>query len=133
MGRPPRIDYAGAWHHVMNRGASRQIVFHHDDDYLLFLSGPRQVGKTTSARHMAEVLGDAVYLNWDNADHRRTILAGPGAIARAAGLDRLRDEPPTLVLDEIHKLRLWKDLLKGFFDTYGDRIRIEVTGSAQLV
>jgi len=103
-----------------------------DARQMLFLSGPRQVGKTTSARHVAGALGDAVYLNWDNADHRRTILAGPDAIARAAGLDHLRDEPPTLVMDEIHKLQLWKDLLKGLFDTYGDRVRIVVTGSARM-
>ncbi len=38
MGRLPRIDYPGAWHHVVNRGASRQAVFLDDDDCLLFLS-----------------------------------------------------------------------------------------------
>ncbi len=109
-------------------------IEHHFDDVrqMLFLSGPRQAGKTTSARHVAGALGDAVYLNWDNTDHRRIILAGAGAIAEAAGLDRLRDDPPVLVLDEIHKQPRWKDLLKGFFDTHGDRVRVLVTGSARL-
>jgi uncharacterized protein len=118
--RLPRLYDAAIEHHF---GDVRQM---------LFLSGPRQAGKTTSARHMAAALGDAVYLNWDNTDHRRIILAGPDAIAEAAGLDRLRDAPPILVLDEIHKLPLWKNLLKGFFDTHGDRVRILVTGSAHL-
>lgn len=28
MGRAPRIDVEGGWHHVMNRGAGRQPIFH---------------------------------------------------------------------------------------------------------
>lgn len=99
---------------------------------MLLLSGPRQAGKTTSAKHMAEGSADALYLNWDDVDHRRIILEGTSALARAAGLERLTDEPPLLVLDEIHKLPRWADLLKGFFDTHGDRVRIIVTGSARL-
>ena len=40
---------------------------------MALVNGARQVGKTTVCR----AAGD-VYLNWDNADHRRTILRGPG-------------------------------------------------------
>lgn len=58
---------------------------------MLFLMGPRQVGKTTSARRGASHCGEAVYLNWDNGDDRQRILAGPAAIADALGLDRLRE------------------------------------------
>jgi len=94
---------------------------------MALVSGPRQVGKTTACR----ALGD-VYFNWDNADHRRFILRGPAALAEAVGLDQLRASPPVLVLDELHKHRKWKALVKGFFDTYGDRVRIVVTGSSRL-
>ncbi|MFU8781405.1 MAG: AAA family ATPase [Kiritimatiellia bacterium] len=38
---------------------------------MVFLGGPRQVGKTTMARQIAEGVAPAVYLNWDNRDHRR--------------------------------------------------------------
>lgn len=41
MGRPLRIDYPGAWHHVMNRGARRQPVFldsHDRNSFLTLLS-----------------------------------------------------------------------------------------------
>ena len=94
---------------------------------MALVSGPRQVGKTTSCRS----LGDA-YLNWDNLDDRRVFLKGPEALAERLGLDRLRAKVPIAVFDELHKHAKWKALLKGFFDTYGDRVRLLVTGSSRL-
>ena len=96
---------------------------------MLFLSGPRQVGKTTSS------LGAASpdrYLNWDNEEHRALLLAGPEAIARHFGILELQMPLPIVVFDEIHKYRHWKRFLKGFFDTYEKHVRIIVTGSARL-
>lgn len=94
---------------------------------MALVSGPRQVGKTTACRAVADA-----YLNWDNVDDRRLLLKGPAAIATAAGLDRLRARPPVAVLDELHKHSKWKGLLKGLFDTYGDRAKWIVTGSSRL-
>jgi hypothetical protein len=65
---------------------------------MAFLSGPRQVGKTTVARSLA-----GPYLNWDNLDHRRLILRGPGAVAERIGLDRLATRKTVVVFDELHK------------------------------
>jgi hypothetical protein len=42
---------------------------------MAFISGPRQVGKTTTCRNHADV-----YINWDNIDDRETILAGPAKL-----------------------------------------------------
>ena len=94
---------------------------------MAFIAGPRQVGKTTVCR----TLGNA-YLNWDNADDRRLFLRGPAALAEALHLDRLRAGPTVSVLDELHKYSKWKALLKGFFDTYGERVRLLVTGSSRM-
>jgi predicted AAA+ superfamily ATPase len=94
---------------------------------MAFLSGPRQVGKTWVCRS----LGNA-YFNWDNTDDRRILLRGPAALAERLGLDRLSAKPPVVVLDELHKYARWRTLLKGFFDTYGERARVLVTGSARL-
>ncbi len=94
---------------------------------MALISGPRQVGKTTVCR----AIGDD-YFNWDNTDDRRLLLRGPAALAAALRLDRLRAEPPVAVLDELHKYPKWKSLLKGFFDTHGDRARLLVTGSSRL-
>ncbi|MCH7926972.1 MAG: hypothetical protein IID03_03170 [Candidatus Dadabacteria bacterium] len=38
MARPLRIEYPGAWYHVMNRGAKRSPIFSKDDDYKLFIN-----------------------------------------------------------------------------------------------
>ena len=35
-------------------------------------------------------------------------------------------------LDELHKFAKWKGLLKGFFGTYGEQVRLLVTGSSRL-
>ena len=49
---------------------------------IALVSGPRQVGKTTICRRLADT-----YLNWDNADDRRLLLRGPTALAAALRLD----------------------------------------------
>jgi uncharacterized protein len=99
---------------------------------MVFLSGPRQVGKTTTSLEASFENPLHYYFNWDNEDHRALIIEGPHAIARQTKLDILQNALPILVFDEIHKYRNWKRFLKGFFDTYEKRCRIIVTGSARL-
>ncbi|MEE8513515.1 MAG: transposase [Gammaproteobacteria bacterium] len=38
MARPLRIEYPGAWYHVMNRGGRRRFIFNTDDQHYYFLS-----------------------------------------------------------------------------------------------
>ena len=45
---------------------------------------------------------------------------------------RAREEKPLLILDEIHKYPRWRNLLKGFYDTYAEAADTLVTGSARL-
>ena len=94
---------------------------------MAFVSGPRQVGKTWVAKSVSDA-----YFNWDNTGDRRQLLRGPAALAELLDLDRLRAQPPIAVLDELLKYQKWKTLLKGFFDTYGDRAHLLVTGSSRL-
>src|SRR5207249_4165886 len=94
---------------------------------IALVSGPRQVGKTATCRSISDS-----YLNWDNADDRRQLLRGPAALAEALHVDHLGSRAPIAVLDELHKYTKWKGLLKGFFDTYGDRVHLIVTGSSRL-
>ncbi len=98
-----------------------------EDRQMAFVSGPRQVGKTTTCRGLADI-----YLDWDNEDHRGLILRGPAAVAAHAGLNELTENPVRIVFDELHKYRRWKQFLKGFFDTYEANVRIMVTGSSRL-
>jgi len=88
---------------------------------MVFVAGPRQVGKTTLASMLPGA--DRGYLNWDAAEHRERIL---------------RRELPSSrlwVFDEIHKYRNWRNYLKGVYDRHGAPPRgprILVTGSARL-
>jgi uncharacterized protein len=94
---------------------------------MLFLSGPRQVGKTTTTREICEN-----YLNWDNQQDRIIILKGPDSVASYLKLDKLSKQLPKVVFDELHKYRKWKQFLKGFFDKHNRNCKICVTGSSRL-
>jgi len=85
---------------------------------MVFVAGPRQVGKTTLARSLPGATDG--YLNWDVAEDRSRILAG---------------ELPTgklWIFDEIHKYRRWRNYLKGAYDGRRTGQRILVTGSGRL-
>ncbi len=102
------------------------------EDEMLFLSGPRQVGKTTVSKNIERICSNYIYLNWDNEDHRKLILAGPSVIIQHANINVLSETKPIVAFDEIHKRPEWKNFLKGFFDSYGKEVHIIVTGSARL-
>jgi len=99
---------------------------------MIFLMGPRQVGKTTVSHESADEWPKHFYFNWDNPNERLLFIEGPSAIARQAGLDEFVEETPVLIFDEIHKYGKWKNFLKGFFDLYEKKTKIIVTGSARL-
>jgi len=88
------------------------------DRKMVFVAGPRQVGKTTLGRSLPGA--GRGYLNWDVAEHREQILR--------------RELPtgPLWIFDEIHKYRAWRNWLKGLYDGRSRGQRILVTGSARL-
>ncbi len=90
---------------------------------MVFLGGPRQVGKTTLALALLGAAGrrHRGYLSWDDPRVRPDLLRG-----RLPGGEKL------VALDEIHKFPRWRNLVKGFYDTDGDRVSFLVTGSARL-
>lgn len=88
---------------------------------MVFIGGPRQVGKTTLARMIGDDHRGATYLNWDSRPHRRRILE-----------EQWEPEADLLVLDELHKYPRWKTLIKGIWDTRLPGRRVMVTGSARL-
>ncbi len=96
---------------------------------MAFLSGPRQVGKTSLAK---SIDSNHIYINWDNRNERANIIKGPGSFVDHHQINSLAAANQLLILDEIHKYGKWKQFLKGFFDSFGDTIKILVTGSAKL-
>lgn len=89
----------------------------------VFLGGPRQVGKTTLAREISSSFSkfQPHYLNWDFEDDRTAILKAQFPLL-----------PSLIVLDEVHKYRKWKNLVKGFCDKLSEKHKFIVTGSARL-
>jgi len=89
---------------------------------MVFIGGPRQVGKTTLARYILEKhFKSGRYFNWDFDEDRTAILK-----------KRWREDDKLLVFDEIHKFPKWKQWIKGIYDVLGDKHRILITGSARL-
>lgn len=99
---------------------------------MLFLAGPRQVGKTTLTRQLGQNTSNFTYLNWDDFDDQRLILSGQSTVAQKARIEQLHAEKSLIVFDEIHKYPEWKNFIKGFYDKYAHLVRIIITGSAQL-
>ena len=96
---------------------------------MVFLMGPRQVGKTTLSR---QSVANSFYFSWDNPADRALFIEGPNALAKQAGLEEIKDDTPVLIFDEIHKFGKWKLFLKGFFDVYEKKTKIIVNGSTRL-
>jgi uncharacterized protein len=88
---------------------------------MVFLCGPRQVGKTWLAKNIASNFTQSAYLNYDRFEDREIIQR-----------EGWRSSTDILVLDEIHKMKDWKNYLKGVFDTREPHLKILVTGSSRL-
>lgn len=98
----------------------KDVLAHHK---MAFVSGPRQVGKTTLAKSMLTTPTN--YYTWDDETFRKAWSKSPLEAVSSRG-----DGP--IVLDEIHKDRQWKGRIKGLFDMRGEELPIIVTGSARL-
>jgi uncharacterized protein len=94
---------------------------------MAFIAGPRQSGKTTMAKTLLRKRGAGQYYNWDEIGFRRLWASDPTAIVPEHGKQK-----PILILDELHKAKLWKRSLKGIYDTMDNAADIIVTGSARL-
>lgn len=86
---------------------------------MIFIGGPRQVGKTTLAKTFLN--SDQQYFNWDDLKDRTLIKS-----------HQIDPNLEIVVLDEIHKYTRWRMLLKGLYDKYKKDLSILVTGSARL-
>ncbi|MFZ2956447.1 MAG: ATP-binding protein [Candidatus Ozemobacteraceae bacterium] len=88
---------------------------------MVFITGPRQVGKTYFSKEIQGEFQKSVYLNNDDISDMELI--------------RRRSWPLNtnlVILDEIHKMNGWKAFLKGTFDTRPPSQSFLVTGSARL-
>ncbi len=96
---------------------------------MVFLSGPRQSGKTTLAKQIAEKLSNHIYINWDIITDRKRLLQDPYFFEQ---IDRKDRSIPLVIFDEIHKYHLWKNYLKGVYDKFYSEYKFLVLGSGRL-
>ncbi|MBF0298819.1 MAG: AAA family ATPase [Oligoflexia bacterium] len=87
---------------------------------MVLLAGPRQVGKTTLAKKLFPKK-DYIYLNYDSTKDRKIITK-----------EEWEKESPIVILDEIHKMRHWKNCLKGVWDTRENEHMLMVIGPVKL-
>jgi uncharacterized protein len=88
---------------------------------MVFVGGPRQVGKTTLANSLLDPKTGNGYLSWDSSKDRKKILA-----------EELPIENGVVVFDELHKYARWRNLIKGLYDKNKAKNKFLITGSARL-
>lgn len=93
------------------------------DKKMVFVGGPRQVGKTTLALNFlnSSSVKNPSYLNWDRSTDKSLILK-----------NEFSWSGKLLIFDEIHKYKNWRNLIKGLFDKHKEDHQFIVTGSARL-
>lgn len=96
---------------------------------MIFLAGPRQVGKTTLSQMIAQSYSNHIYLNWDIPGHRTRFIDNPSFFQE---IERVDETLPLVVLDEIHKYKDWKNYLKGIYDQCHHEFQFLVSGSGRL-
>lgn len=93
---------------------------------MVFLGGPRQVGKTTLAHHILKNFSykkgkSGIYFNWDFDEDKYRITK-----------KQWDEDHQLIVFDELHKYRRWKNWIKGVYDKTQHLHRFLITGSARL-
>ncbi len=96
---------------------------------MVFLAGPRQVGKTTLVQLISEFFPNSLYCNWDIPEHRVRLIEDPKFFE---AVERNDNSTPLIVFDEIHKYKDWKNYLKGVYDQFHDSYQFLVSGSGRL-
>jgi predicted AAA+ superfamily ATPase len=96
---------------------------------MAFVSGPRQVGKTTLAQQYRKQVAQGLYFNWDARPDQKKLLRDPYFFEKE---NRDPRRSFLVILDEIHKYARWKNYLKGAYDLHHGEFKFLVTGSGRL-
>ena len=105
---------------------TKRYLFNLITDYLdsrmVFVGGPRQVGKTTLGLSFLSPasISNPAYLNWDDLLSRELLKKGQLPVNKI------------ILIDEVHKYKNWRGLVKGFFDKRKETQKFIITGSARL-
>lgn len=96
-----------------------------------FITGPRQSGKTTLAKmKLKEAGAQKLYYLWDLRSVRNRYKANE--LFFTSDSPPQKTAKPWVCFDEIHKVKGWKNILKGIFDATEEHYQFIVTGSSKL-
>lgn len=112
-----RLIYSTLWEQL---SSEKQMVF---------ISGPRQTGKTTLAKEIANSFKNSIYFNWDIISNKKMLIENPTFFEN---LNRIDESTPLVIFDEIHKYKNWKNYLKGIYDQFWSDYKFLVSGSGRL-
>lgn len=96
---------------------------------MVFLAGPRRVGKTTLGHRIGEAYPNRVYLNWEDPAERARLIRHPRFFEES---ERVDESTPLVFLDEFNRYRGWRRFLKSAFDRTGGRYQFLVAGGSRL-
>lgn len=96
---------------------------------MVFLSGPRQSGKTTLSKIISREFENKLYFNYDDPFNKKTIIEDPFFFEK---INRKNNSKPLIIYDEIHKYKDWKNYLKSVYDKYSKEFDFLILGSRRL-
>jgi len=99
---------------------------------MVFLTGPRQVGKTTFAKNwLSSERVEDTYFDWDDPAVRSEYNRNPLFFRNIVNA-KFKGKAVPMVFDEIHKQKNWRNILKGVCDPNREKVQLLVTSSARL-
>lgn len=99
------------------------------EKHMILLCGPRQSGKTTLGKMIADGFTNSLYFNWDAPHNKAQLIENPYFFEDIPRRDK---SLPLVLLDEIHKYRQWKNYLKGIYDTFHESYLFLAMGSGRM-
>ena len=96
---------------------------------MIFITGPRQSGKTTFTEIIARDYTNSLYFDWDIIEDKNKLIQNPSFYEHVYRKDNSR---PLIIFDEIHKYKDWKNYLKSVYDKDSKNFKFIVSGSGRL-
>lgn len=96
---------------------------------MVFITGPRQAGKTTFTQILTKDFNNSLYFNWDILDEKRKLIENPFFYEE---VHRKDNSTPLIIFDELHKYSKWKNYLKSAYDRDKGNYKFIVSGSGRL-
>jgi predicted AAA+ superfamily ATPase len=96
---------------------------------MVFVGGPRRVGKTTLGEIIGRSFANQMVLNWEIPEHRMRLIRNPALFEE---IERRDESRPFVMLDEINRHRGWRKYLKAAYDSTQSDCQFFITGSSRL-